>query len=122
MVTYENKDDNLLARSTSERVMSICINVMSLINKSMKDSSYGLISESYTGTLLRLTSLHTSDFHAISSCTTSENCITVYTETQNASCTLICLFSSKQGQPYVFSETFAICKNKKFNLKKFLSS
>ena len=84
--------DEDLALCISERTMTICVNVMTLLNRPMNDSTYGLTSNNREGAMILIGRQPVSGFFAVSSCQTTKDRIIVTTKTTMSSCTTTCTF------------------------------
>ena len=96
-------DDADLAHCISERTMTICVNVMTLLNQPMNDSVYGLTSNNRQGGLI-LIGRPISGLFAVSSCQTTNDRIIVTTKTTISSCTMTCTFKFD-----VYNMTYSFC-------------
>ena len=101
MLRVSNDED--LALCVAERTMTICTNVMTLLNRHMNDSEYGLTSDDREGgmVLLDVTTSKamagSAGLFAISSCQTTKDCIVVRTRTTMGSCTMTYTFKLDDG-------------------------
>ena len=98
MLRASNDED--LALCVAERTMTICTNVMTLLNRPMNDSEYGLTSDHREGGIVLLdvtTSKAMAGFFAISSCQTIKDRIVVTTRTTMSSCTMTYTFKLDGG-------------------------
>lgn len=100
-----SSDDEDLALCVAERTMTICMNVMTLLNRPMNDSVYGLTSDNRKGGLILLnvtTSKAMTGLFALSSCETAKDRVVVTSRTTMGSCTMTYTFKLDDGNTYSF--------------------